>query len=92
MHCIEDCLAKGIEDNMIGSDRVLIIDGMAVVNQINFKHIQTCIGFALAFVSRLEHMVLEYSEVRIFDRYLQQSLKAKTRNKRTAGVQIRYIS
>ena len=64
---------------------------MTVVNQIDFKHLQSCNDFAVAFVNRLEYMVSDYTEVRlIFDRYLHQSLKARTRDKRTAGVQIRY--
>ena len=44
MHCIEDGIDKSKEDSMISSDRVLIIDGMAAVNQIDFKHLQTCKG------------------------------------------------
>ena len=45
----------------------------------------------MAFVNCLEYMVSDYTEVRlIFDRYLHQSPKARTRDKRTAGVQIRY--
>ena len=62
---------------------------MAVVNKIDFKHLQTCKDFAVAFVNRL---VSDYNtEVRlIFDRYLHQSLKARTTDKRIAGVQIRY--
>ena len=91
MHYIEDGMDKSKEDSMISSDRVLIIDGMAVVNQIDFKHLETCKDFAVAFVNRLEYMASDYTEVRlIFDRYLHQSLKAKTRDKITAGVQLRY--
>ena len=64
---------------------------MAVVNQIDFKHLHTCKDFAVAFLNRLEYMVSDYTEVRlIFDRYLHQSLKARTIYKRIAGVQIRY--
>ena len=73
------------------TDKVLIIDGMAVVNQMAFKTLSTCKDFAMAFMSRIEKMVSRYTEVRLkFDRYLEQSLKARTREARTAGVQIRY--
>ena len=64
---------------------------MAVANQIDFKTLSTCKDFAMAFVSRIKNMVSRYTEVRlIFDRYLEQSLKARTREARTTGVQIRY--
>ena len=64
---------------------------MAVANQIDFKTLSTCKDFAMAFMSRIGNMVSRYTEVRlIFDRYLEQSLKARTREGRTAGVQIRY--
>ena len=93
MHYIEERIEKINEDNTMTSDRVLIIDGMAVVNQIDFTPLQTCKDFAMAFVTRLTYMISDYTEVRlIFDRYLQQSLKARTRDKRTSGLQIRYIA
>ena len=64
---------------------------MAVANQIDFKTLSTCKDFAIAFMSRIGNMVSRYTEVRlIFDRYLEQSLKARIRGARTAGVQIRY--
>ena len=73
------------------TDKVLIIDGMAVTNQIYFKILSTCKNFAMAFMSRIGNMVSRHTEVRlIFDRYLEQSLKARTKEARTTGVQIRY--
>ena len=64
---------------------------MVVANQIDFKTHSTCKDFARAFMSRIGNMVSRYTEVRlIFDRYLEQSLKARTTEARTAGVQIRY--
>ena len=64
---------------------------MTVANQIDFKTLNTCKDFAIAFMSSIGNMVSRYTEVRlIFDRYLEQSLKATAREVRTAGVQIRY--
>ena len=64
---------------------------MTVANQIDFKTLNTCKDFAIAFMSCIGNMVSRYTEVRlIFDRYLEQSLKARAREARTAGVQIRY--
>ena len=54
---------SSMEDSIISSDRVLIIDGMAVVNQIDFKHLQTCNDFAVAFVNRLEYMVSDLMKI-----------------------------
>lgn len=71
MHCVEEGIEK-VEDECEASkstDRVAIIDGMAVVNQLAIKGLRTCKDFASAFFDRLEHMVLGYTEVRlIFDR------------------------
>ena len=64
---------------------------MTVANQIDFKTLNTCKDFAIAFMSSIGNMVSRYTEVRlIFDRYLEQSLKATAREVRTAGVQIMY--
>ena len=64
---------------------------MAVANQINFKTLSTCKDFAMGFMSRTGNMVSRYAEIKlIFDRYLEQPLKVRTREVRTAGVQIRY--
>ena len=64
---------------------------MAVAIQDDFKTLSTCKDFAMAFMSRIGNMVSRYTEVRlIFDRYLEQYLKTRTREARTAGVHIRY--
>ena len=64
---------------------------MAVVNQINLKTLNTCKDFAMGFMSHTGNMVSRYAEIKlIFDRYLEQSLKVRTREARTVGVQIRY--
>ena len=64
---------------------------MAVANQIDFETLSTCKDFTMAFMSSIGNMVSCYTEVRlIFDRYLEQFLKARTREAGTAGVQIRY--
>ena len=72
---------------------------MAVANQIDFKTLSTCKDFRMAFMSRIGNIVSRYTEVRlIFDSYLEHiyiyilyiSLKARIREARTAGVQIRY--
>ena len=87
---MEDDVESDIEIDT-DTDKVLIIDDMAVANQTDFKTLSTCKDFAMAFMSRIGNMVSRYTEVRlIFDRYLEQSLKARTREARTAGVQIRY--
>ena len=76
------------------SYKVLIIDGMALVNAIQKKDetsIKTCQDFADAYIRRLDREAWSCSEVRlIFDRYLTSSLKEKTREKRTAGNKIKY--
>ena len=67
--------------------RVIIIDGMAIVNGISkTEQIRTCGDFAQAFIERLEHIARSYDEVRlVFDRYITSSLKDKMRRKRTKG-------
>lgn len=91
MYCVEHGIDKGNDDDHLSSSvRVLIIDGMAVVNKVDMKSLQSCKDFADAFVQRISSTVRGYTEVRlVFDRYIQQSLKSRTRDKRTYGVQIR---
>ena len=70
--------------------KVAVIDGMAMVNQVNFKGLQTCKDFADRFIQKLHSSTLGYQEVRlVFDRYIAKSLKSRTRDKRTAGIQVR---
>ena len=90
LHCIEDYVESYIEI-YTNTNEVLIIDGMTVANQIDSKTLSTCQDFEIAFMRRIGNMVSCYTKVRlIFDRYLEQALKARTREARTAGVQIRY--
>ena len=47
---------------------------------------KTCRDFAQSFIERLENIAVHYDEVRlVFDRYIDNSLKAKMRQKRTKG-------
>lgn len=63
---------------------------MAVVNQVDFKGLETCKDFATEFIQKIQRLATGYTEVRlIFDRYMERSLKSRTRNNRTAGIQIR---
>ena len=77
--------------------RVVIIDGMAVVNLvIKTNQMKTCQDFANSFLSIICNMAANYDEVRlVFDRYmktpLMEQMKAKTiwlvRLCNTAGAQ-----
>ena len=64
--------------------RILIVDGMAVVNSITkTDSMKTCADFADAFLSILCKMVEDFDEIRlVFDRYIEASLKNQTRKKR----------
>ena len=68
-------------------NKVLIIDGMALVHAIQkTTTMLTCKDFADAFVQKLIVTSESYNEIRlVFDRYIEQSLKAKMRKKRTGG-------
>lgn len=68
-------------------DKVCIIDAMAVVQSIKKgPQMETCADFAEAFVQSISKMMSTYAEGRvIFDRYQEESLKAQTRAKRSAG-------
>ena len=67
--------------------KVIIIDGMALVNAIpKTERIKTCKEFAQFFLDQLSNMADEYDEVRlVFDRYINSSLKEQMRRKRTKG-------
>ena len=67
--------------------KVIIIDGMALVNAIpKTERIKTCKDFAQFFLDQLSNMADEYDEVRlVFDRYINSSLKEQMRRKRTKG-------
>ena len=65
--------------------KVLIIDGMALVNAIpKTDQIKTCNDFAKIFLDQLSNMANNYDEVRlVFDRYLDKSFEEQMRGKRT---------
>ena len=67
------------------SYRVIIIDGMAVVNSVTkMEQMKTCQNFADAFLQIICNMAAQYDEVRlVFDRYIKTSLKEQMRTKRT---------
>lgn len=68
----------------IAPPKVLIVDAMAVVQSMKkTATTQKFIDLQEAFVKRIEFMMVGYSEGRVvFDRYQDQSLKNKTRQKR----------
>jgi hypothetical protein len=67
--------------------RVIIIDGMAVVNSvIKTEQMKTCQDFAQSFLDMISNMTANYDEVRlVFDRYINTSLKEQMRTQRTKG-------
>ena len=74
------------EDTSHETRRVIVIDGMAIVNKIDIKknNINNCLDFAFSFVHLVEREVSQFDEVRvIFDRYDEDSLKSTTRDSRT---------
>ena len=75
------------------TNKVIKKNGMALVYKIHKdKQIKTCKDFADTFIQQLRNDTLAYDEVRlIFDCYAKTSLKNKTHEKRTGGVNIRYI-
>ena len=64
--------------------RALVVDAMAVLQSMKkTPTIRTLADLKEAFVRRIENMLNGFNEGRIiFDRYLDQSLKNKTRQKR----------
>ena len=76
-----------------GEHKVIIFDGMAVVNRIDIKksRIKTCKEFATTFCNIIFAESEGFDEVRIiFDRYDKKSLKNQTRSKRTHGNAVQY--
>eukprot|EP00057_Strongylocentrotus_purpuratus_P016485 XP_011670959.1 PREDICTED: EGF, latrophilin and seven transmembrane domain-containing protein 1-like [Strongylocentrotus purpuratus] len=71
------------------TDKLCIIDTMAVVQAIKKSpSMVDCSDFAAAFVRSIRKIASQYDEARvIFDRYIDDSLKAQTRGKRTAGIE-----
>ena len=72
-----------------GNYKVLIIDAMAEVQSLKkTPDMQTIQDLVNAFIARIQYKAEHYNELRVvFDRYLENSLKNKTRAKRaTTGV------
>ena len=66
-----------MDTNQPSAYRVVIIDGMAVVNSvIKTDQMKTCQDFAESFLAIICNMAANYDEVRlVFDRYMKTSLK-----------------
>ena len=79
-------------DDSLPKYKVIIIDGMALVNTISkTDHIKTCSDFAQVFLDHLSNIATNYDEVRlVFDRYLDTSFKEQMRRKRTKGISTYY--
>ena len=76
-----------------GEHKVIIFDGMAVVNRIDIKksRIKTCKEFATTFCNITFAESEGFDEVRIiFDRYDKKLLKNQARSKRTHGKAVQY--
>ena len=87
---LDDAILNGDSNE---ENKVIIFDGMAIVNLIDIKKqkIKTCLEFANAFVSIIIKESQGFSEVRvIFDRYVASSSKSYTRTTRRAGDSIQY--
>lgn len=86
---VPDCDSDMIDSDCNSHlDRVIIIDGMAVVQSMKKSPtMRTIVNFTEAFVKRIVGLVKPYDEGRVlFDRYdIVQSLKQKTRTKRAGG-------
>ena len=68
--------------------KVIVFDGMAVVNKIDIKKLKlrSSKKFASAFVQKVKKESQGFDEVCvIFDRYIKESLKSGTRTIRTGG-------
>ena len=73
--------------------KVIVFDGIAVVNKIDIKKmkLKSCSEFASAFVQKAENEAKGFDEVRvIFDRYTKESLKSGIRTGRTGNETVRY--
>ena len=91
MHAIEQCSAQPLQSAQLPdiapighAHRVLVVDAMAVLQSTkNTPAIQKLSDLQDAFIKRIELMMVGYNEGQvIFDRYLELSLKNKTRQKR----------
>ena len=102
MHAIEDrgqnlLNIDNTQHNIIESDvdnaKVVILDGMALVNKLALtRDIKTCKDLKILFAEKLLMETDGAPEIRlVFDKYIESSLKERTREKRTAGKSTRYI-
>ena len=76
------------DDPVTDASRVIVFDGMAMVNRINIKKskVSTCHDFAESFSEIiLSHVRCEEIRV-VFDRYDENSLKSQTRCSRINGI------
>ena len=66
------------------SYRLIIIDGMAVVNSVTkTEQMKTCQNFADVFLQIICNMAAQHDKVRlVFDQYIKTSLKEQIRTKR----------
>ena len=73
--------------------KVIVFDGIAVVNKIDIKKmkLKSCSEFASAFVQKVEKEAQVFDKVHvIFDRYTEECLKYGTRTRRTRSETVRY--
>ena len=91
MHAIEEMAVMSFEKSMNVTDghmttnsntKVIIIDGMALVNKTEIsKDVKTCKDFKNEFLRKLTKETHEFTEIRlVFDRYMEGSLKERTKN------------
>ena len=91
LHAIEEVEAQANSDESQESrcqpPKIIIIDAMAVLQSMKkTSKTQTLSDLQEAFTKRIAFMMAGYSEGRvIFDRYQDQSLKSKTRQKRATS-------
>ena len=101
MHCIENIVDtnetgdKTVENessNNADRNRVIILDGMALVNKLK-KDVttKTCHDLAELFIGKLEYESINFStSILVFDRYIDGSVKERTREKRTGAEGMHY--
>ena len=72
---------------------IVIYDGMALVNKLEIeKDVKTCKELKHIFVNTSIKESEDFHEVRlVFDRYIEGSIKERTREKRSSGKATRYI-
>ena len=98
MHALEDKareMEMTVEEESLSESNlnVVIYDGMALVNKLEIgKDVKTCKELKHIFADRLIKESEDFHEVRlVFDRYIEGSLKERTREKRSGGKATRYI-